>query len=176
MTTKSSDFLSDLNNNTGQLVINRLPGVSFKCVRWSIPGFSFNPAEVDIPQQPFYIPGSKFRSDPFVATFLVDEDLTNWLSVVSWMFKLRSYDGPNITEELDDFSFILLDNQGRPNAGFRYSLAFPQGVDPLEGTSATNNVEKMTSTITMRYQNVEIDVYSGEDRSIIKTINAAIDN
>lgn len=171
-TISSDPEFQNLNDNTGILVINRLPGISFKAVRWTLPGFAFEPVEQSVPNDTLYLPGAKFIKDPFVAEFVVDETMTNYLAIISWMFRLRFSDNP--ISLFDDYTLLLNDNQGRPSFSMRFTQGFPQGINQLDGTSRTDRAQPLTSTVTMRYQNIEIDTYDKRAEEYARFINTSV--
>ncbi|QIG67962.1 tail completion and sheath stabilizer protein [Rhizobium phage RHph_Y68] len=170
MSTKpSNNELNNLNSNTHQLVINRLSRASFKAVRISLPGFSFVPTTLDVPNQEFYLPGMRFRPDPVVVQYLVDEDMSNYFECLKWISETRNYDETELLEKvLSDFTVNLLDNHQRSSVSFRYTGGFIQGMDSLDVDSRTSNPAPLVNSLTLRFQNVEVDVYNGDNKETIE--------
>ncbi|QIG69593.1 tail completion and sheath stabilizer protein [Rhizobium phage RHph_I46] len=170
MSTKpSNNELNNLNSNTHQLVINRMTRTSFKAVRVGLPGFSFVPTVLDVPNQEFYIPGMRFRADPVIVQYIVDEDMSNYMECLRWISETRSYDESELLENLlSDFTVNLLDNHHKSSVSFRYTGGFIQGMDSLDVDSRTSNPTALVNTLTLRFQNVEVDVYNGDNKETIE--------
>ncbi|AKE44746.1 putative head proximal tip of tail tube protein [Sinorhizobium phage phiM9] len=171
MSTSLDGQLNNINGNVHQLVINRLKDVSFKATRVSLPGFSFTTTGVDFPNIELNIPGLKFRSDPVVITFLVDENMTNYFECLKWLVKCRYYEESDLlTDVLQDFTINLLDNHERTSVSFRYTGGFIQGIDSIDFESSVNEASPVKATVTLRYQNVEIDAYNGKDKETVLSL------
>jgi hypothetical protein len=142
---------------------------SFKTVRVGLPGFSFVPTVLDAPNQEFYIPGMRFRADPVIVQYIVDEDMSNYMECLNWISQTRNYDEADILDSiLSDFTVNLLDNHQRSSVSFRYTGGFIQGMDSLDVDSRTTNPSHLVNTLTLRFQNVEIDVYNGDNKKTIE--------
>lgn len=160
--------LNNLNGNVHQLVINRLKDVSFKATRVSLPGFSFQSTGVEFPNQEFHLPGMKFRSDPVIVTFLVDENMTNYFEALKWLVRCRYYEETELLSTvLEDFTINLLDNHERTSVSFRYTGGFIQGIDSVDFDSSVSEANPVKVNLTLRYQNVEIDAYNGENKTTV---------
>ncbi|QGZ13914.1 tail tube [Rhizobium phage RL38J1] len=165
----SNNELNNLLSNNHQLVVNRLERASFKTVRVSLPGFSFVPTVLDVPSQEFYLPGMRFRADPVIISYIVDEDMSNYFECLKWISDTRNYDETEIlTEVLSDFTVNLLDNHQRSSVSIRYTGGFIQGLDSLDLDSRTAAPPVLVNTLTLRYQNVEIDLYKGDNKETIQ--------
>jgi hypothetical protein len=159
---QSNVELNNLNGNTHQLVINSLAKVSFKTKRLRLPGFSFLETGVDFPNQQFNIPGMKFRPDPVVATFIVDEDMTNYFECLKWLVRCRYYDETELLSTvLEDFTINIFDNHQKSSVSFRFTGGFIQSLDGLD--LDTGSSEPATCTATLLFQNMEVDQYRGQD-------------
>jgi hypothetical protein len=113
---------SNAQQNNFALVINKLPGISFKCQRVSMPGFRIATTSPDNPKQIITLPGSKFEFDAFSCRFIVDSDLTNWLAAVDW---LKSATVDDQADVISDFSVVVPNLYGKAGYSIRYIAAFP---------------------------------------------------
>jgi hypothetical protein len=156
--------LNNLNGNVHQLVINRLKNVSFKATFVGLPGFSFQSTEVEFPNSQLNIPGMKFRPDPVITRFLIDENMTNYFECLKWLIRCRYYDEHELLSTvLEDFTINLLDNHQKPSVSIRYTGGFLQGMDGVGFDSKVSSATPVECTLTLRYQSFEIDQYNGDD-------------
>ncbi len=158
--------LRDLNQNVGSLIINRLPGVNYKCQRIDLPGFTFAPVIQNFPNTELYVPGGKFQPDPVIISYIVDENMTNYFQALKWVVRLRQFEQEDIQEILEDFTVNLSNNHGKANASFRYGGGFLQSFQNL-ALDTRVAPEVLTHTLVLRYQSVEVDWYSGEGDDIV---------
>ena len=70
--------------------IKKLPTVTYFCQSVNIPGISLGEALRATPFVDFSVPGDKVSYDDLSISFLIDEDLSNFLEVFGWMKKLGS--------------------------------------------------------------------------------------
>lgn len=156
--------LSNLNINNSQFVLNGAQSVSFKTQFVSLPGIYFPPASLETPSQEYFIPGMKFRPDPLIIRFVVDEYLENYFEMLKWIVKTREYEEDDpINEVLKDCTVNILDNHDKENAAFRYTSCFIQGLDSVEGETTVGETRHVVATATIRFQNVVVDIANGKN-------------
>ena len=152
--------------------ITKLPKVKYFCTGVTIPGVTFTEVEHNTTLSvSSYLPGDKITFDPLVVTFLVDEDMKNYMEIFNWINAL----GPG----LDTSDFVnLVDSKKTPTGGFSssditkmYSDAtifantssnnsnvelsfidcFPTSLGSIEMNSQADGVEYATCDLTLRY-------------------------
>ena len=156
--------LSNLNINNSQFILNDAQSVSFKTQFVSLPGFFFSPTSLETPSQEFFIPGMKFRPDPLIIRFAVDEYLENYFEMLLWIQQIREWDETQeITSVLKDSTVNILDNHEKENVSIRYTGCFLQGLDAIEGETTIESTRHVVATATIRFQNVVVDVAKGKN-------------
>jgi len=81
-----------------RLDIERVPMATFFCQSVSVPGITLGEFEQQTPLINIPIPGDKLEFESLSATFLIDEDLANYIEVMNWM---RGLGTPETLEEYD---------------------------------------------------------------------------
>lgn len=105
---QNGDFLTydGLPGNKFQLIIPKLPGVTFFLQSFELPAVSVNRVNIPTPVLDYNDIGEKLMFDPFTITFMVDKYCRNWGSVFSWM-KRMTVNGSNVGET--DNATLLID-------------------------------------------------------------------
>jgi len=126
-----------------RFAIKRSPNLNFTVQRTAIPGVTLDAAFQPNPFVQIPLPGDHIRFDHLFVTFRVDEDLNNYLEVLSWIFALGfpnkfdefkniaekpKYIGENI---YSDLSVTLLSSQRNPNVEFIFKDAWPVGLSEI---------------------------------------------
>ena len=68
-----------------RLDIERVPTATFFCQSVSVPGITLGEFEQQTPLINIPIPGDKLEFESLSATFLIDEDLANYIEIMTWM-------------------------------------------------------------------------------------------
>lgn len=142
MTQKTYNFLRP---NGFMMTISDLPGVSFSCQSVTLPSISLSEANqptpfIDIPRI-----GDKIQRSDFMASFIIDEDMSNYIELYNWMVGIgfpNSYEDVNIylstktqnilkgndTEPLlySDITVTVLDSNNNPNITLTFRGCFPK--------------------------------------------------
>jgi hypothetical protein len=82
-----------------RLDIERLPMATFFCQSVNVPGVTLGETEQVTPLINIPIPGDKMEFDSLTATFLIDEDLTNYIEILNW---IRGLGTPEVLSEYGD--------------------------------------------------------------------------
>lgn len=157
-----------LSSNGYQLVIVKLPHVTYTVQNTNIPAVEAPTATIDTPMLDYPLPGYKMVYAPLVVKILVDEDMVSYIETLMWMTSLnnsqslsnnrafididRGYENPG--KFLDNFSDIhltILNNNNKDNIEFSFVDAFPISVGPILMESDVNDMQYRTCTITFAY-------------------------
>jgi len=110
--------------------------------------------DVDTPQQPtprrmLPVTPSHFTFDPLIITFIVDEDLTNYMEIYRWMMKMARND--NEVENKTDATMHILSGQMNNKIKVRFNGIFPVSLTELAfGSNDQDNITTV-STCTFNY-------------------------
>lgn len=144
--------------------IRSLPSVSYFCQTANIPGMSLGETVRSTPFVDFPIPGDKVTYDPLSITFVVDEDMANYIEVVTWIKNLGNTSNPKqqyatLTEsdsKISDCSLTILTNNMNANKDIVFYDCWPSSLSELSLTTMDRNIIVLTATATFRYRDFDI--------------------
>ena len=149
----------------------KLPECSLTCKSIKIPGISFNSFNQTTSLNPIPRGGLNLEFEDLELTFLVDEDLNNYLEIANWMRLAAMVKSPSDYSKVQlenlqpgpdggltsDAQIILLTNESVPNIIFYFRDAFPIYLSEIVFTNDTNNTEPVEATCRMRYTYYDFD-------------------
>jgi len=181
-TNVAADFLNEPDNknylkpNSFRLIFSRLPNIEYFCQSANLPkitlGAAMQPTPfVDIPHT-----GDKMEYDPLIITFMVDENMRNYIELHNWMVGLgfpKSHDqyaallkDPTsrflksdtllTTGLYSDASLFILNNNNMPIVEIRFYDAFPVSLEGLDFDLRVPTVDYFTGIATLRYKLYDI--------------------
>jgi hypothetical protein len=100
-----------------QLAITKLPEVTFFCQTAVIPEIMIAPVDMGTPFSINKIPGDRITFGEFTISFLVDENMTNYMSVWNWIV------GLGFPENYTQYQDLLTSSQVTTQAGTGNVLA-----------------------------------------------------
>jgi len=149
-----------------------IPTVEYWAQSVNIPGLSIGEVPRQTPFIDLYSPGEKLLINPFSMTFIVDEELTGWLEVYTWMrgltfpkefkeFKnlpLRpgAYGAPQ--PQFSDATLVVLDSKQNPKIRIKFQHCFPTQLTDILLSSTSAPEEPVTSDAVFRFDLYEIEV------------------
>ena len=169
-TPTNRNFLSPLNF---RLVLQKAPLLNFFLQSASIPGLTFagniimpTPL-VDIP-----IPGERLVYSPLTVSFMVDEDMTNYLEIFNWMVSLAAKDlqpfaryqaqtsiEPDVnSRDRSDIKLMILTSSKNPNIEVNFLDAFPSQLGELNFNTTSAGVNYLESSVTFEYVKYTINM------------------
>lgn len=163
--------LNPLSPNGFQLVIDKLPGITFFCQQCPIPGISLPQSVQGSPFADISLPGDKMDFEQLTVTFLVDEQMDNWKAVFRWMQGLGFPDNneqyknykanPNGKSEVANFysdaRLIILGNNLTPIQTLVFTDIYPSDLGSLAFTNVSNDVEYLTASATFNYSTYDFE-------------------
>lgn len=152
-----------------QFVLNRAPKVSFFCNVANIPGISMGNAEQPTYLKNIPLPGDKVDFEDLSLSFLVDENLENYMQIQNW---IRGIGYPENINEIKDFqkpseyidqpdksqlnlysdgTLIVLSSNLRPNFKVKFTNLFPVSLSTLQFDATDTDVQYFTAEATFKY-------------------------
>ena len=181
MAYKSDISKSILNKNNFRLLIDKVPTVEYYVRSCNIPGVQFSeavqPAGLGVDA---YFPGDKASFDTLEVSFLVDEDLGNFIEMYAWMDSIvpitdtdlwASYTSTaknkinvlasqeNDRNQYSDVTLVINTNKNIPNRFIRFHDAFPISLSAIELESGAD-AEPAICTVSFRFTFYEIKTTS----------------
>jgi hypothetical protein len=156
------NFLSPL---SFKFVLSRTPNINFNVQTVRLPGMSLSTTETATPF--VTIPNSgKITYAPLTITFRVNEDMSDYLEIDSWMKGLGS---PNSFSEYADLkqsdsglysdaTLIINNSRKLGNISATFYDLFPIEISDLQFTTMDTDVNYLECTVDFRYLRREIGV------------------
>lgn len=163
------NYLSPVNFD---LSINKLPKTKYFATAVTLPGITFSEALHATPMAiNSYLPGDKIEFDPLVITFLVDEDMTNYMEIFNWIMALGPgtddesfttltgskknitgrFSNADFSKMYSDATLIANTSSNNANVEFNFQDCFPTSLGAIELNSQADGVEYATCDLTLRY-------------------------
>ena len=182
----ASDWFSNQISNRNFLspigfkfLLDRAPKTIFFCQEANIPSISLGTVEVPTPFKPYPVDGN-IAYGSLELSFLVDEDLDNYLEIHNW---IRALGVPDNFEERAEFirsntnsrelkkkvqfsdaTLQVLNNNLNANFDVVYKDVFPTELSTLNFNVTADDVQFFTAQVTFAYSVYEIRTLSGGRR------------
>tara|TARA_R110001632_G_scaffold20457_4_gene61217 strand:+ start:2508 stop:2870 length:363 start_codon:yes stop_codon:yes gene_type:complete len=113
------------------------------------------------------LPGTKLSFDTLNISFIVNEDMENYLEIYNWLKGLgfpESYSqysalssqapdlAPKATDVYSDASLMVMSSNHNPNIKINFQDMFPISLSDLTFDSTLSDVEYLKATVTFRYR------------------------
>lgn len=167
-----------LKPNGFRLVIQDLPHVSYFCQEVALPGISFGSATHATPFINYPLVGEKVTFSDLDITFIVSEDMTNYLELYNWMSSIGDFKDyskfnqflqqrenkrlgidKNNKETLkySDGSLVILNSSNIPKINIKYTEMFPVDLLPVAFNSTISNIDYLTCRAIFKYRMFEFE-------------------
>jgi hypothetical protein len=130
------------------------------CQKANIPGVSLGAALQVTPNLDIYHSGTKIEYNTFEVTFMVNEDLSSWLSIYNWMVDLSSVTGSyNRRQESKKQAILtIMSNLNNPKLRVKLNNIFPISLSDLDFDTTLSAEEHMVATASFRYDLFDIEI------------------
>lgn len=134
-----------LSNIEFRFSIKRLPNTSYHIQRASLPGLNLNPINYPTPLKMTQVYGDSLDYDQLQIEFLVDEDMSNWYEIFSW---IKGITAPENTEQFfayedrlyySDATLTVLSSAKNPNIEFGFTDLHPVSLAAVQFDATTND-------------------------------------
>ena len=167
MTDRQPETNNYLATNFFKLELERAPLVTYFCQSVNLPSLTIPVLEVPVAQfgVPIRTPVGRYSYENMSVSFLVDEEMKNWLEIYNWMIKLGT------AEQVCD----ALDHENAPNGKFSDAVLtimngsynpikkiilkdiFPVGVSGIQFSSVIVDTEPVIATATFAFTSYVIE-------------------
>jgi hypothetical protein len=141
--------------------IQRLPNTMYFCQSASLPTVTMSEVIMPTPFMAIKNP-SKMDFDELSITFVVDEEMNNWLEIFNWM---RSATNVENYEEfrpanthLTTANLIILNSTKNPKINVTFEGLYPRTLGSIDFTSTIVDPEPFQCTATFAYRNYNIEI------------------
>ena len=160
---RQPDTNNYLANNYFKFEFTRLPTVTYFCQRVNLPSLSFTRAE-----QPTSfgltgkIPGGRYDYDPLTVSFIVDEDMKNWLEVYEWMRSIGNLDDINKHihvhhDKYSDARITIMNSAYKQKLVVKIRGVFPTSISGIDFDSTLPETEPIVASATFDFTFYEIE-------------------
>ena len=138
-----------------QLKLELFDGVDFFCQRANLPGISMPFTEVPTRFRNFPIaPGGGVSYDDFNLTFIIDEDLKNYSSILKWIRKNGGSEEHSPDQlEYSNGQLMIVTSNFNPSFFVDFERLFPINLTPIDFDATVNDIEYFTAQVTFKYTN-----------------------
>jgi len=141
--------------------IARLPKVSFFCQSASLPTITMSEVIMPTPFVQISRP-SKMEFDELSISFVVDENMGNWLEIYNWMrsvTNVENYDEFRPTNtHVSTANLIILNSKKNPKLNVTFNDIYPRSLTSIDFSSSVIDPEPFVATCTFKYRSYEIEV------------------
>jgi hypothetical protein len=144
-----------------QFQLVKYPKVSFFCQSANIPGIDLAVAKQSTRWNAVPHPGDEIYFQDLNLEFIVDENMTNYITMHNWIRKLgHPYSSRDISElpgeDLEDKTYsegilFILDSNFNKKFKIVFEDMFPTGIGPLNFQSNTQEVQYFTVSTSFKY-------------------------
>ena len=141
--------------------IARLPNTTYFCQSASLPTVTMSEVIMPTPFMAVKNP-SKLDFDELSITFVIDEDMNNWLEIFNWMrssTNVENYEefrSPNT--HLSTANLIILNSAKNPKINVTFEGLYPRTLGSVDFTSTMIDPEPFQCTATFAYRNYNIEI------------------
>lgn len=120
--------------------------IEYFCTAANLPSVSLPAVETNYRNIFPQASGESLKYDPFSITFIVDEELKNYLEIFNWM-----YDNANVEVKHRDMTLSILTNQNTKNKQVQLINVIPTSLSSIEFNTQTTEIEYLTCTVEFAY-------------------------
>ena len=158
--------INPLQSNGFLFSITKLPDIKYFCQEASIPDISLPPAIQASPLYDSPIPGDKLDFTDLTITFLMDEDMTNYMAINDWMMglgfpkshaqytafidrQINSY--TELSAGYSDGTLQILNSANNAVRTVRFIDMYPRALGSITLTSTTDSTTYLAGQATFAY-------------------------
>ena len=157
--------LNQLNVVSFDVSFSRLPAVQYFCQRISLPTVVLGETNEPTPFLNIPVEGDTLTFEAMSLSFIVDEDLQNYISIYNWMTALgfpRDYaqfailKEPGAANQTDskysDLTIVLHTNKSNPNYRIRFTDCFPTSLSSIQFDSTPTGMDPIVVDTTFNFR------------------------
>lgn len=138
------------------LTFSDVPDTVYFCQKVKVPGVSLSMVTQTSPNLDFFLPGTKLTFNEFEVDFLVNEDLSSWLSIYNWMKNITT-DVLKTRRLQGEAVLTVLSNQNNPKIRILFNNIFPLSLGDIDMDTRLSAEEHMSATSTFKYDYFTIE-------------------
>ena len=156
--------LNQLNVVSFDVSFSRLPAVQYFCQRISLPTIVLGETNEPSPFLNLPLEGDTLTFEAMSLSFIIDEDLKNYISIYNWMTALgfpRDYDqfavlktvssGSEVTK-YSDLTIVLHTNKSNPNYRIKFTDCFPTSLSSIQFDATPTGMDPIVVDATFNFR------------------------
>lgn len=154
---KSTSFLATIGGNADR-------NLTYTIQSTNLGGATLQPAAMPARWSNIPYPGDKVQFNDLAITFLLDEDISQWIEINRWMFEAsKGVSESNVDELMTYIEITILDRRGQPSVRIIYNNCHPISVGDIEYT-LVGDEETLACQATFVYSDYKIvNVKTGDE-------------
>jgi hypothetical protein len=143
-----------------------MPNVAFFAQDVELPGFSLPPLDQTTPLSRIQVPSDRMDFEPLNLTFLVDEQMNNWMEVFNWVKGLgfpeqwEQYTQENnrgmpglseLSRNYSDAELMILGSNNVTVRKVQFKDCFPTALSGIRFSTTNTDVQYATASLTLEY-------------------------
>ena len=156
--------LNQLNVVSFDVTFSRLPAVQYFCQRISLPTVVLGETNEPSPFMNNPLEGDTLTFEAMTLSFIVDEDLQNYISIYEWMTALgfpREYgqfaalkepSTGSTTTKYSDLTIVLHTNKSNPNYRIRFTDCFPTSISSIQFDATPTGMDPIVVDATFNFR------------------------
>lgn len=156
----NTQSLSFLTNTRAVLEIHAVPDISYNCHNFSIPSISTSAPRLATPFTDIPMRGDTLSYAPLDITFLVDENLENWKTMVGW---LEGITAPHTGDEFknkkleySDATIFVYSSHNNLVLEVAFKNLTPTSLGGLTFDTTNESTIELTADVSFDYQSYEV--------------------
>ena len=146
--------------------ITKFPEVNYFCQSANIPGISIGQIDLPTPTSTGYLAGDEVAFEELTVSFVIDENMKNWLSIYDWIISLgvptisdreklikRQNEG---TERTSAVLTVLTSNMNA-QINFYFNEVWPLNLSSIDFNTTGTDVDYVTATVSFRYDTYRVE-------------------
>ena len=146
--------------------VSKLPDLQYFCQEVNIPAIELPSLDMPTPLVDAPIPGDKLTFGDLDVTFLIDENMANYIAIYKWLVGLGfpkshqqyrtfvaqdSLSHSELTKGYSDGVLQILDSANQPNRTILFRDIFPVSLQSLQLESTTTSTTYLAGRATFKY-------------------------
>lgn len=149
--------------------IMKMPSVNFTLQSANVPGISVGRLDQPNPAHGAPLQGDRMFFGDFTATFLVLEDMSNYLEIWEWMAKITQHDRPFSYKSLrdhepgageglySDATLFIMNSAKKPVKNVQFTQMFPIQLSDLIFDTQSDGSQYIKAQCTFTYKDYRIE-------------------
>jgi len=121
------------------------------CTGVTMPGMSGGITELAAPMRSLPQPGGSIMFDDLYLTFLVSEDLREWIYLFNWIRENNCGSSVAMYPYYSQVELTILTNKFNPLLSFTFHNCFPYVLGVVDLSTETANIETLSSNVSLKF-------------------------